>query len=211
MDRIKLAQQLRKEGIFDDSVLSAMARVPRELFVSRQARRQAYEDRPLPIGEGQTISQPYMVALMTQTLRPEAHMRVLEVGTGSAYQAAILAELCSHVVTVERVKSLADAAAKLLDVLGYDNVEVHHVCSDLGWLEKAPYDGIMVTAGSPMVPEGLLAQLVEGGRMVIPVGSMSLQSLQLVVKSQGRARVTNLGACRFVPLIGEDAWPKDGG
>ena len=156
--------------IRDKRVLVAMSKIPRELFVPEESRALAYEDRPLSIGYGQTISQPYIIALMTQELGLTGDEKVLEIGTGSGYQSAILAELCNIVHTVERISALADTASKLLDNLGYKNIFVHLAETTLGWQKEAPYDAIMVTAGSPGVPDTLLAQLAIGGRMVIPVG-----------------------------------------
>ncbi len=185
-----------------------MERVPRELFVPLESRGLAYEDIPLPIGLGQTISQPYIVALMTEALELKGPEKVLEVGTGSGYQAAILAELAKWVVTVERYPQLIDSAAKVLKSLGYRNIEIHLAEKTLGWPKGAPYDGIIVTAAAPRVPQELLDQLAEGGRLVIPVGSRYEQDLLKVVRRDGKTRAENLGACRFVPLIGEGAWEE---
>lgn len=193
--------------IRDQRVLKAMEKVPRELFVPLASQHLSYEDIPLPIGQGQTISQPYIVALMTQELELSGREKVLEVGTGSGYQSAILAELARWVVSVERFPALAEAAEKLLNRLGYHNVEVHPA-EGLGWRAGAPYDAIMVTAGAPRVPDELLRQLREGGRMVVPVGSRWDQQLLKVTKIDGRTEVKELGACRFVPLVGEGAWDE---
>jgi protein-L-isoaspartate(D-aspartate) O-methyltransferase len=192
--------------IRDKRVLAAMAKIPRELFVPVESRAQAYEDHPLPIGHSQTISQPYIIALMTQELELTGNEKVLEIGTGSGYQAAILAELSGTVHTVERIPALADTARKVLDDLGYKNVFIHLAEDTLGWQQEAPYDAIMVTAGAPGVPDALLAQLAAGGRMVIPVGSRFTQELCKIVKSEKGTRLYNLGGCRFVALIGSDAW-----
>jgi len=175
-ERARLIEHLRTE-IRDERVLAAMARVPRECFVPPEEQNFAYEDRPLPIGFDQTISQPFIIALMTEALELTGSEKVLEVGTGSGYQAAILAELARFVVTTERLPALAEAAGKALDSLGYINVEVHLAEETLGWRAGAPYDAIMVTAAAPRLPADLLAQLAIRGRMVIPVGSRYVQEL----------------------------------
>jgi protein-L-isoaspartate(D-aspartate) O-methyltransferase len=195
--------------IKDRRVLEVMARIPRERFVSPEVRRQAYEDRPLPIGAGQTISQPYIIALMTEALELKGGEKVLELGTGSGYQTAILAEMAKKVVSVERVPSLAASAEKLLKDLGYTNIEVHLAGETLGWPDGAPYDAIMVTAAAPNIPPDLLQQLAVGGRMVIPTGSRYMQELCKVTKRSDRTYVENLGGCRFVSLIGKNAWQKE--
>jgi protein-L-isoaspartate(D-aspartate) O-methyltransferase len=205
--RENLVRALRYE-VRDERVLSAMARVPREHFVPQDLRRYAYEDRPLPIGHGQTISQPLMVAMMTEALHLQGEERVLEVGTGSGYQAALLAELAAHVVTVERVPDLAEQACHRLQELGYGNIEVHTAGSLLGWPKGAPYDAILVTAGAPRVPRSLLQQLTMGGRLVIPVGQRRVQQLLHVAKTPRGTTVQKLGECRFVPLIGRGAWTE---
>ena len=186
-----------------------MQKVRRELFVPSQSEHLAYADRPLPIGEGQTISQPFIVALMTQALRLTPEMKVLEIGTGSGYQTAILAHLSAYVVSLDRRKLLADRARLRLSALSYVNVEVHHADGALGWPPEAPYDAIIVTAGSPRVPEKLVEQMANHGRLVIPVGSLRFQSLRLVEKQNGQVQISDLGACRFVPLVGEGAWQED--
>jgi len=206
--RAQLIKHLSSE-IRDQRVLDAMAKIPRERFVPRECHSLAYEDRPLPIGWGQTISQPYIVALMTEALELGGGERVLELGTGSGYQAAILAELAAYVVTVERISPLADNARRVLEELGYRNVEVHLAGAHLGWPPGAPYDAIMVTAAARRVPSELMEQLAEGGRLVIPVGSRWEQELLKVVKRQGKELQANLGACRFVPLIGPGAWGEE--
>ena len=208
--REALVMSLRSE-ISDERVLQAMRRVPREEFVPEDLRHLAYDDRPLPIGHGQTISQPLMVAIMTEALLLKADEKVLEIGTGSGYQTALLAELANHVVTVERVPDLAEAAAERFRRLGYKNVEVHVAGPMLGWPEAAPYDAILVTAGSPRVPRHLLDQLGGGGRLVIPVGHRTVQQLLSVTREGDRLRVRRLGQCRFVPLIGLEAWPDGDG
>ncbi len=207
-DREELIEHLRCE-IEDERVLDAMMRVRRELFVPRLSRRFAYEDRPLPIGEGQTISQPFIVALMTQALLLTGTEKVLELGTGSGYQAAILAELAHQVITVERLQKLAQTARRTLKTLGYTNVEVHLATRTLGWSAEAPYDAIMVTAAAPEIPQVLLDQLIVGGRLVIPVGSRWEQDLLQVVKQQEGMTIKNLTPCRFVPLIGDEAWNEE--
>lgn len=203
--RARLIEKLEEE-INDRRVLWAMSRVPRERFVPREMRAQAYEDIPLPIGHEQTISQPYIIALMTQELELRGHEKVLEIGTGSGYQTAILAELARHVVTVERIPDLAQAAKNLLEELGYKNIEFHLAEETLGWKQGAPYDAIIVTAGAPSIPDDLIAQLTEGGRMIIPVGSRYMQELCKVIKRPGGNIVNRLGGCRFVSLIGKNAW-----
>ena len=208
--RSSLIANLRHE-INDEKVLWAMEGVPRELFVSPGDRDQAYEDRPLPIGLGQTISQPFIVALMTRALGLRGGERVLDVGTGSGYQTAILAHLAGQVVSVERHKKLADAARDTLDRLDYINVEVHLAGKTLGWAAGAPYDAILVSAGAPKVPQELLDQLALGGRLVIPVGSRHDQEMIRVTRQRDRDLLERLGGCHFVPLLGEEAWaPEEG-
>ena len=206
--RAALIEHLRYE-IKDERVLSAMGRVPRELFVSSAHQQAAYEDRPLPIELGQTISQPLIVAMMTEALELSGRERVLEIGTGSGYQAAILAELAHWVVTVERHHQLAEKAKEVLDKLGYTNIEVHLAERRLGWCQGAPYDAIIVTAGAPKVPQELLDQLAPGGRLVIPVGSRYEQDLLKVIKRDHKFTTQNLGPCRWVPLVGEEAWSEE--
>jgi len=206
--RAKLIEHLRSE-IKDERVLAAMLRIPRERFVPPEERHLAYEDGPLPIGLDQTISQPFIVALMTQALELTGNERVLEIGTGSGYQAAILAELARLVITVERLPALAEAAKKVLDSLGYTNIIVHLAGETLGWPDEAPYDAIIATAGAPRVPPDLLAQLAIGGRMVIPVGSRYMQELYKITRKRKRNTVEDLGGCRFVSLIGKGAWEKE--
>jgi len=189
-------------------VLKVMRSIPRELFVPVGSRQLAYEDRPLPIGYDQTISQPFIIALMTEALELKGDEKVLEVGTGSGYQAAILAKLARRVVTTERVSALAEAAKKVLDSLGFTNIEVHLAEETLGWQKGAPYDAIIVTAGAPRVPPDLLAQLAIGGRLVIPVGSRYIQELYKITKGKKKNVVENLGGCRFVSLIGKGAWAE---
>jgi protein-L-isoaspartate(D-aspartate) O-methyltransferase len=194
--------------IRDKRVLDAMSRVPREKFVSPDLRHLAYEDRPLPIGQAQTISQPLIVAMMTEALELTGKEKVLEIGTGSGYQTAILAELAHTVISVERLPELADAAGRLLKELGYTNITVHVAGKTLGWPEEAPYDAIIATAGAPKVPPGLIAQLKFDGILIIPVGSRHLQELYKVTRLKTKNKIQNLGGCRFVSLIGKGAWDE---
>ncbi len=194
--------------IADKRVVEAMKRVPREAFVPPELRAVAYEDRPLGIGFGQTISQPFIVAIMIQALELQGDDKVLEVGTGSGYVAAILAGIARKVVTVECIPQLADSARLALDRLGYDNVETHVAGGVLGWPAEAPYDAIIVSAGAPSVPETIVDQLAWNGRLVIPVGSRWQQELLKVTKLRTGNRVENLGGCYFVPLVGEGAWEE---
>ncbi|MEE9520755.1 MAG: protein-L-isoaspartate(D-aspartate) O-methyltransferase [Dehalococcoidales bacterium] len=205
--RAELIKHLSTE-IRDKRVLDAMARIPRECFVPPEEQPLAYEDRPLPIGFDQTISQPLIIAMMTEALELTSDDKVLELGTGSGYQAAILAELARQVVTTERVPPLAKGAKEVLDRLGYTNIEVHLAEETLGWKRGAPYNAIIVTAGAPKVPDALLEQLAIGGRLIIPVGSRYVQELYKVTKHKKRNVVQNLGGCRFVSLIGKDAWEE---
>jgi protein-L-isoaspartate(D-aspartate) O-methyltransferase len=205
--RENLLKYLDRE-VADKRVVEAMKRVPREAFVLPEQYQAAYEDRPLGIGFGQTISQPFIVALMVQALELKGDEKVLELGTGSGYEAAILAELAQKVVTVECVPELAESARQILDKLGYSNIEVHVAGKTLGWPEGAPYDAVIVSAGAPTVPKVLLEQLTWNGRLVIPVGSRWQQDLLKVTKLRKGNRIENLGGCYFVPLIGEGAWEK---
>lgn len=206
--RARLIEHLSTE-IKDKRVLAAMSRIPRERFVPPEEQHLAYKDIPLPIGLDQTISQPFIVALMTEALELTGSEKVLELGTGSGYQVAILAELARLVVTVERLPPLAEAAKRVLDSLGYTNIEVHLTEKALGWQAGAPYNAIIVTAGAPRVPATLLAQLAVDGRLVIPVGSRYVQELYKITKHRKKNTVQNLGGCRFVSLIGEDAWEEE--
>lgn len=203
--RAELIKQLGTE-IKDKRVLAAMARIPREQFVPEENRFLAYEDGPLPIGWEQTISQPYIIALMTEALELKGNEKVLEIGTGSGYQTAILAELARVVISVERVPALAESARKVLNNLGYKNIEIYNAKEKLGWPEKAPYDAIMVTAAAPSIPDDLLTQLAIGGRMIIPAGSRYAQELYKITRQKDKNRVQKLGGCRFVALIGKGAW-----
>ena len=209
MARARLIEHLGTE-IRDERVLAAMSRIPRERFVPREERDLAYEDRPLPIGFEQTISQPFIVALMSQELELTGNEKVLEIGTGSGYQAAILAELARRVITVERLPVLAETASSLLTSLGYTNIIVHVAKEDsLGWPEEAPYDAIIATAAAPRVPPDLLAQLAIGGRMVIPVGSRYVQELYKITRKRKKYMQRDLGGCRFVSLVGKGAWEEE--
>lgn len=201
-----VAEQLVPRGIRDPLVLEAMGKVPRHRFVPEGMEQEAYDDRPLHIGLEQTISQPYMVAWMTEALELTGGEKTLEIGTGSGYQAAVLAEVSSRVYTVERFKELQDRARKILDELGYDNIFYHVSNGTLGWPENAPYNAIMVTAGAPRVPEPLLEQLAEGGRLLIPLGDRYSQMLTKLTRQGERLTKENLGGCRFVALTGEHGW-----
>jgi protein-L-isoaspartate(D-aspartate) O-methyltransferase len=206
-ERASLVAGLSRE-IRDERVLSVMSRIPREVFVPEDMLRLAYCDEPLPIGHGQTISQPYMVALMTQALQLTGNEKVLEIGTGSGYQAAILAGLCRRVITTERIPALAESAEKALSALGFDNITVQVTGEELGWTQEAPYDAIVVTAGSPGIPPDLVAQMSWGGRLVIPVGPLYAQELCRLTKQLHGNSVEHLVSCRFVPLIGKGAWDE---
>jgi len=203
--RAELIRHLGAE-IRDKRVLAAMAHIPREQFIQEKSRHLAYEDGPLPIGWEQTISQPLIIAIMTEALALTGNEKVLEVGTGSGYQTAILAELAAKIISVERVPALADLARQTLENLGYKNIEIHLAEETLGWKSDSPYDNIMVTAAAPAIPDDLLSQLRVGGHMVIPVGPRYSQELYKVTRQSGRNKVENLGGCRFVSLIGKGAW-----
>ena len=206
--RAELIEHLSTE-IKDKRVLEAMAHIPREQFVPLEEQHLAYEDRPLPIGFDQTISQPLIIAMMTEALELSGDEKVLEVGTGSGYQAAILAESARLVITTERQPSLAKRAKEVLDRLGYTNIEVHLAEETLGWQKEAPYNAIIVTAAAPEVPPDLVAQLAIEGKMVIPVGSRYLQELYKITKHKKKNVIQNLGGCRFVSLIGKGAWDEE--
>jgi protein-L-isoaspartate(D-aspartate) O-methyltransferase len=203
-----VSSQIEDRGIHDQRLLEAMRKVPRHLFVSEALQDQAYGDFPLPIGEGQTISQPYIVAEMTQALELAADDRVLEIGTGSGYQTAILAELVYRVYTIERVRQLFIKVRQILDQLNYHNVVAK--CSDgtLGWPDEGPFEAIIVTAGAPKVPEPLVEQLTVGGRLVIPVGNRFSQTLLKIVKDEDGVHQVDLGGCRFVKLVGDHGWKE---
>lgn len=201
--------QIRARGVRDERVLRAMEKIPRHLFVEPALEDQAYADTPLPIGEGQTISQPYMVALMTEAMNLKGQEKVLEIGTGSGYQTAILAELSEQVFSIERISTLAAQARKILDALKYFNVAIRVGDGTLGWREEAPFDAIIVTAGAPNIPRPLVEQLAIGGRLVIPVGGRFTQELYRVTRLSDDPEAVKkeaLGGCRFVDLIGEHGW-----
>ena len=200
--------QLLSRGIHDQRVLAAMGEVPRHLFVDDAMQANAYGDYPLPIVDGQTISQPFIVAYMTQALQLTGTEKVLEIGTGSGYQAVILSRLCTRLYTVERLNSLLASSRRLFDRLRCYNIQSKLDDGTLGWPEYAPYDAIMVTAGGPEIPEPLVAQLADPGRLVIPVGDQDVQELQLVTKRDGVVQVELLERVRFVNLIGEYGWNK---
>lgn len=201
-----VASQLRARGIHDERVLAAMEHVPRHEFVAERFHDRAYEDHPIPIAEGQTISQPYIVAFMLESLGLEPNSKVLEVGTGSGYQTALLAELSGHVTSIERIPGLAQEAQSTLPRLGYGNVNIIVGDGSQGLPDAAPYDAIIVAAAAPRVPPALFEQLAENGRMVIPVGLPDAQELQLVRKLNGRPMIQRLEGCRFVPLIGAQGY-----
>jgi len=202
-------EQIVSRGIKDPRLIEAMKKIPRHLFVEEALQSQAYTDHPLPIGEKQTISQPYMVALMTEALLLTGKEKVLEIGTGSGYQTAILAELSEKVFSVERIRPLAIRARKLLYELGYFNVEIKIFDGTFGWTEESPFDAILVTAGSPDIPQPLIDQLATGGRLVIPVGDAFVQDLVRVTKTEEGVRREDLGGCRFVKLIGRYGWEAE--
>jgi protein-L-isoaspartate(D-aspartate) O-methyltransferase len=198
--------QLITRGIKDERVLQVMGKIPRHLFIEDALYGEAYNDHPVPIGERQTISQPYIVALMTEALELKGSENALEIGTGSGYQTAILAGLCSRVYTIERIKSLLGNARKLLSQLGYDNILFKTFDGTLGWKEYAPFDAIMVTAGAPSLPTPLMDQLADDGRMIIPVGDRYSQELIKVIRKGKSLEQESLGGCRFVNLIGVHGW-----
>lgn len=199
-------EQIISRGIKDERVIEAMKKVPRHLFVDKTYYHQAYNDYPLPIGYGQTISQPYMVAVMTELLELKGKEKVLEIGTGSGYQSAILGLLCSKVYTIERLSELSMRARKILAELGFNNIIFMVGDGSLGWQEFAPYDGILVTAGAPDVPRPLINQLADNGKLVIPIGSEYFQTLNLIKKQKGTIVRKELFECTFVPLIGKESW-----
>jgi protein-L-isoaspartate(D-aspartate) O-methyltransferase len=206
--RLMIETQIRKRGVSSPRVLEAMASVRRHEFIPLKFRNEAYADKPLPIGEGQTISQPYMVAAMTEALDLTGSERVLEIGTGSGYQAAVLSQLVSQVLTVESHTSLALAAQKRLTNLGYENVHVHNGDGSAGFPDAAPYDAILVTAGAPEIPQGFASQLREGGRLVIPVGDRDDQELVRAQMENGRLKSRVLFNCKFVLLLGRYGWNR---
>ena len=199
-------EQLARRGITDARVLDAMRRIPRHRFVEEGLAHSAYEDHPLPIGEGQTISQPYIVALMTSLLELTGQEKVLEVGTGSGYQTALLGALARRVCSIERLPRLAERARAMLESLGVSNVWIRVGNGALGWPDEAPFDRILVAAGGPTVPPPLMEQLAEGGRMILPVGSAEDQVLTVVERTSGEIRSREMGECKFVKLVGKYAW-----
>jgi protein-L-isoaspartate(D-aspartate) O-methyltransferase len=208
--RLKMVEeQIVSRGIKDAKLIAAVKKIPRHLFLEEALQNQAYSDHPLPIGEKQTISQPYMVALMTEALLLSGKEKVLEIGTGSGYQTAILAELSEKVFSIERIRSLAIRARKLLYELGYFNVEIKIFDGTFGWIEERPFDAIIVTAGSPDIPQPLIDQLAMGGRLVIPVGDAFVQDLFRVTKAEEGIKKEDLGGCRFVKLIGKYGWETE--
>jgi len=210
--RNMVERQVIARGVSDPQVIAAMREVPRHLFIEEALRAQAYGDAPLPIGERQTISQPYMVASMTEALSLQRHDQVLEIGTGSGYQSAILAKIVRRVLTIERIPELARQARRVLDATGCGNVQIRVGDGTLGWPEEAPFDAIIVTAGAPTIPEEYRRQLAIGGRLVIPVGDRGSQMLLRVVRTgEASYREESLLGCRFVPLIGVHGWGGEGG
>jgi protein-L-isoaspartate(D-aspartate) O-methyltransferase len=205
--REKMVQeQLVARGIKNPKILQAMRKIPRHLFVDPGLAKRAYEDSALPIGDKQTLSQPYMAARMTEALDLQENERVLEIGTGSGYQTALLAELCFNVFSVEKIRPLSRKARALLDRLGYQNIALHVGDGTIGWSEHAPYDGIIVTAGAPELPKPLLEQLSPGGRLVIPIGNEQGQALVRVTRKESGFASDQLGECRFVKLLGKYGW-----
>ncbi|MBF0241382.1 MAG: protein-L-isoaspartate(D-aspartate) O-methyltransferase [Desulfamplus sp.] len=199
-------RQIVDRGISDPMVIDAMLTVPRHLFVNEALTESAYMDYPLPIGEGQTISQPYIIAEMTQSLQLKKSDRVLEIGTGSGYQAAILAHIVSRVYTIERNNTLFMRTRKLFDTLKYHNIVTRYSDGTIGWKSESPFDAIMVTAGGEQIPQPLIDQLGVGGKLVMPVGGLMAQELLLLEKEKSGTKITNLGGCRFVKLIGQHGW-----
>ncbi len=202
-------QQIVTRGITDIAVVNAMGSVPRHLFVGEALSDSAYGDHPLPIGEGQTISQPYIIAEMTQALNLKGNERVLEIGTGSGYQAAILSCIAYRVYTIERNNNLFIRTRKLFDTLKYHNIITKYSDGTQGWQAESPFDAIMVTAGGHKIPQPLIDQLAEGGRLIIPVGGLLVQELMLLEKNKTGITVNNLGGCRFVKLIGRHGWQEE--
>ena len=199
-------EQIVSRGINDRGVLDAFLKVPRHYFVSTESKDSAYSDYPLPIGENQTISQPYIVALMTQQLKLTGNERILEIGTGSGYQTAILAELAKEVYSIERLSRLAVQANRILNELSYNNIKIKTGDGTLGWEEFSPYDGIIVTAAAPEVPPPLIKQLKNNGRIVIPLGGVSSQTLTILEKNKDIIKTSGVCGCVFVPLLGEYGW-----
>jgi protein-L-isoaspartate(D-aspartate) O-methyltransferase len=208
--RLKMVEeQVVSRGIKDPRVIAAMRKVPRHLFVEEALQNQSYSDRPLPIGEKQTISQPYMVAVMTEALQLTGGEKVLEIGAGSGYQTAILAEVARKVFSIERILSLTMKARTLILDLGYANVEITFSDGTQGWVKESPFDAVIVTAGSPDIPQPLVDQLAIGGRLVIPVGDESVQDLIRLTKTEEGVKREDLGGCRFVKLIGKHGWNEE--
>lgn len=201
-------EQIIPRGIENENVIEAIKSVPRHLFVDKTYHHQAYNDYPLPIGHGQTISQPYMVAAMTELLELKGDEKVLEIGTGSGYQTAILAYLCEKVYSIERISALTKKAREILGHLGFKNVNLMVGDGSMGWPDYAPYDGIIVTAGAPEIPNALIAQLADKGRLVIPTGDEFSQILNVVKKHKGRIYRKEHFGCTFVPLVGKEGWEK---
>jgi protein-L-isoaspartate(D-aspartate) O-methyltransferase len=209
-ERVRMVEeQLQRRGIHDERVLQAMLKVPRHLFLPADKRALAYTDGPVHIGHGQTLSQPYMVALMSQCLALQGREKVLEIGTGSGYQSAILLELADELYSVERIGALAERAEEVLRTLGYSRLHIRVGDGTAGWPEAAPFDAVMVTAGAPHLPESLVAQLNEGGKLVIPIGSRYSQTLCTCIKRGDGCEQHESTPCVFVPLIGAHGWPND--
>lgn len=206
--RKMIEEQLINRGVKDAKVLAAMNSVPRHFFVQESFHHKAYGDHPLPIGGSQTISQPYIVGAMTEALQLQGHERVLEIGTGSGYQTAILAEIADKVFTIERIKSIARTAKTKLDQLGYANILYKIFDGTYGWRDQSPYDAILVTAAGPDIPKTLIEQVIDGGRIVAPVGEQGAQTLSVLTKVGSRTRIKKLTGCSFVPLIGKYGWPE---
>ncbi|MBT3516186.1 MAG: protein-L-isoaspartate(D-aspartate) O-methyltransferase [Nitrospina sp.] len=202
-------KQILGRGIKDLSVMEVLSRVPRHLFVNSSLQHRAYGDCPLPIGENQTISQPYIVALMTQVLDLKGGERVLEIGTGSGYQTAILAELASHVFTIERVKPLVKKTKELLEGLKYKNIVFKTFDGTYGWRDQSPFDAILISAATPSIPKSLIEQLADKGRLVAPVGERESQDLIVLNKNGNKVMERKIGSCKFVPLIGKFAWSEE--
>ena len=207
--RKMVEEQILGRGIKDLSVMEVLSRVPRHLFVNSSLQHRAYGDCPLPIGENQTISQPYIVALMTQVLDLKGGERVLEIGTGSGYQTAILAELASHVFTIERVKPLVKKTKELLEGLKYKNIVFKTFDGTYGWRDQSPFDAILISAAAPSIPKSLIEQLADKGRLVAPVGERESQDLIVLNKNGNKVMERKIGSCKFVPLIGKFAWSEE--
>lgn len=206
--RKMIEEQLINRGIKDTKVLAAMNSVPRHFFVQESFHHKAYGDHPLPIGGSQTISQPYIVGAMTEALQLQGHERVLEIGTGSGYQTAVLAEIADKVFTIERIKSIAKTAKTQLDQLGYANILYKIFDGTYGWRDQSPYDAILITAAGPDIPKTLIEQVIDGGRIVAPVGEQGAQTLSVLTKVGSGTRIKKLTGCSFVPLIGKYGWPE---